>query len=660
MGLLIYSIIVVGLGCWPKLNLPLGFSTLGLRLSLGYATTMILGFLMLIIGLKISSIALILAVLASMGVMFRVRTVNWSAATPIWFLHPCVILIAFGFAAIVLSPELNYLPVSQDEFSHWLAHPLHLNAHGTLKEALEAFSLPGYLPGWPFMLALPWQFSGLANFGWSATAPFVLYVAVSALTYDIVCALLRRHFNLSDGQTSLLSWTFILLFTAAQAIGPLWSRTLLIEAPQIYSAFAFLLLIYTAEIFPSYRNNLEWPAGTILASAYLIKSAAILFAPGVMLIFLFSLLRGRESAKEHCKSFIYSFSRLLGPTISIVLIWALYSDTSGCLFRPLETFSADALSKAIEYDWWDLGSRFFAEIGIYILEYKFILTVTALLGLSIIVLFGRSRTPIIFFAMAASYFAALYWFHLTCFGDFYFRELNSIPRFTRVILWTMHGIGLVILVDVTFTLLRNFGVKRPVEYFIKHKGGVFCTSVLLCVLAMVQINSLWRGIEDVTTRRYQPLDPRIKESSNAAQAIHSLAGSVLPDRPKLLILSQGLDNAVLSYADFFSQARKRGELISRFTVIRESSWAPIPKNIWQHKSDKAQFLRTLKSADIIWPMQVDEWLEAALGTYIVKQKCADDVLKHFIVVDKSFTGDTQFHCYRKNTLENEKKLTNQK
>ena len=92
----------------------------------------------------------------------------------------------------------------------------------------------------------------------------------------------------------LFGWTFVLAFSAVQAIGPLWSCTLLIEAPQTYSAVAFLLVLYASTLVRSHNNVFEWSAGVILAAAYLIKSAAVLFAPGVMVLCLASFLKKQK------------------------------------------------------------------------------------------------------------------------------------------------------------------------------------------------------------------------------------------------------------------------------------------------------------------------------------------------------------------------------
>ncbi|MEC7463745.1 MAG: hypothetical protein VX809_03975, partial [Pseudomonadota bacterium] len=88
MGYLIYIVIFAGLGCWPKLNLPAGYSYIGIRLLLGYAGTLILGFFMLIAGLKIYWITVILLVLGAVGAIYRLIEGKTPFKLKVWFTHP--------------------------------------------------------------------------------------------------------------------------------------------------------------------------------------------------------------------------------------------------------------------------------------------------------------------------------------------------------------------------------------------------------------------------------------------------------------------------------------------------------------------------------------------------------------------------------------------
>ena len=646
MGYLIYIVIFAGLGCWPKLNLPAGYSSIGIRLLLGYAGTLILGFLMLIAGLKIYWITVILVVLGSVGAIYRLIDGRTPFKLKMWFTHPGIVFIAFGFVVVIFQSNLNYLPVGHDEFSHWLAHPLHLHTHETLNEALKSFSLPGYLPGWPMILSIPWQLSGEAHFGASAAAPFFFCVAVIAFAYDIVAGLLRRYLKLGPSRVLLYSWSIILLLTSVQALGPLWSRTLLIEAPQVYSISAVVLLLYTSHLYPSHRNSFEWCAGVVLAAAYIIKSAAILFVPGIFLICFYRFWFKRKSRRSYLSEAIAPLFRLSGPVIAIAFTWSLYSEAFGCLARPLETLSQTSLIKAFSYDWLDLAKRLFHATGVYIIDYKFVLTIFSLFS-CIYAFYRKNDAIIVLFLMIICYFTSLYWFHLSCFGDYYFRELNSIPRFTRVILWTLHTVGLIVFIEMTLKAVQIANLKQRFEALITKRYFIGLSFTIFCVLALIQVGTIWRSVEDISTRRYQALDPRIKESKKAAETIDKLVGVLLPEMPRLLVLSQGLDNSVLSHADFFAQSRKRGITNPNYTVIREVSWAPTPENIWQTRANSERFIKRMQSADLIWPMYVDDWLLSAMKQSVDDRKCLAELTQYFLIKDQTSKALQKFRCYPK-------------
>ncbi|MEC7463558.1 MAG: hypothetical protein VX809_03035 [Pseudomonadota bacterium] len=176
---------------------------------------------------------------------------------------------------------------------------------------------------------------------------------------------------------------------------------------------------------------------------------------------------------------------------------------------------------------------------------------------------------------------------------------------------------------------------------------------IFCALALMQVGTIWKSVEDISTRRYQALDPRIQESEKAAETINQLVGILLPETPKLLILSQGLDNSVLSHADFFAQSRKRGIINPNFTVIREVSWAPTPENIWQTRANSEQFLKRMQSADLIWPMHVDDWLLSAMKQSVDDRKCLADLTQYFLIKDQTFAARQKFRCYRKTSFDGE-------
>ena len=162
---------------------------------------------------------------------------------------------------------------------------------------------------------------------------------------------------------------------------------------------------------------------------------------------------------------------------------------------------------------------------------------------------------------------------------------------------------------------------------------------------------MWQSTEDITTRRYQILDNRIQQSANAAQTIKALAGKLLPRHPKLLIISQNLNNTVLRHANFFSLSRQRGVPTPAFSIIPENSWAPVPRNTWQSKAAKNKLRKTFLLADIVGPMQVDNWLVNAISPLVSDDSCLADLPNNFLIAEQSLDGNKSFVCYPKKKSE---------
>ena len=618
----------------------------GLRMALGYAAMV----LILYVGQAIAGVSgaasfWSLFVLATVGITLRLRTIRWSGNARCSCLHPVWLLLLAGGVAVIANGGVDYLPVTHDEFSHWLANPVKINAFGSWSAARDSLHLADYPPGWPLLLALPWQFSGDVDFGAASTAPFVLHVATIGIVFDVVVFLLRKHLNINGAKCALGGWAFILLFLAAETLGPLWPTTLLIEPPQILGYTIVLLLLFASGVAKEDQRTLEFSAGIVLASCYLIKSAALIFAPAVLCVFLLRLVLSPADTGR-LRNMLGSSTLVVLPVIIVAVSWGFISQDKSCLYSPLATLAPEALARAGSLDWQDLANRYTAALWEYISSYKAPLTVAAAIGMLAALARRDFAVPLVLMLMGTAYLALLYWYHLTCFGDYYFEHLNSIERFTRVLLRTFHALGLVLLFDAALSLLGRYAGNQKSSPEITGKlvmGGLVLSIV---VMGAWQMSRIYRSVDIVTARTGQSTDFRVDEMRRAAVLIGTLKGSSLPDAPILQVVSQGMDSAVVDYALFFALSQRRGDTGPRYNVARSHSWSPDPINTWQSRADRDQVRALLEKADIIWPTNLDPWLRTVLAE-LTDEECLRGLPAKALLRVMPASGKPRFTCIDK-------------
>jgi hypothetical protein len=618
----------------------------GLRLALGYAAMiLILYAAQVIAGVSVAASFWILFALAAGGLCARLRTVQWSGNFPGFCLHPVWLLLAAGIAAIIANGGVDYLPVTNDEFSHWLGNPLKINAFGSWSAARDSLHLADYPPGWPLLLALPWQLFGDVDFGAAAAAPFVLHVVTIGIVFDVIVFLIRKHIDAGNAKCILGGWAFILLFLAAETLGPLWPTTVLIEPPQFLGYSIVLLLLFASEVAKEDQRALQFSAGIVLASCYLIKSAALIFAPAILTVFLLRFLMS-PPAPDRLRDTFRSVALVILPVIAVAVSWGFVSEDKSCLYSPLATLSPEALAKAGSLDWRDLADRYTAALWEYTSSYKIPLTIAATIGMIAALARRHFTVPLALSLMGTAYLALLYWYHLTCFGDYYFENLNSIERFTRVLLRTLHGLGLVLLLDAALRILarRTDKPHPPLRIPASLVTGGLVVGII--VLGAWQISRVSRSVDIVTARTGQSVDFRIDEMRRASVLMDKLKGTSLPHSPLLQIVSQGLDSAVIDYALFFALSHRRGETAPGYMVARSHSWSPDPVNIWQTRANQQDVRAVLEKADIIWPTTLDPWLRAVFSE-LTNDECLDALPAKALIRVVAAPGKPRFICIEK-------------
>jgi hypothetical protein len=405
-------------------------------------------------------------------------------------------------------------------------------------------------------------------------------------------------------------------------------------------------LLFATEVAPEDERTLEASAGVVLASCYLIKAAAMLFVPALLVLIAVRMV-ARGASTERIRGAAISCALLIGPILATVATWGVVSDAKGCIYSPLETLTPDALSLARSLDWRDLADRYVAAIWDYVSAYKTPLTIAGAIGMAAALARGAYRAPLVLGAMATCYFAVLYWYHLTCFGAYYFETLNSIPRFTRVLLRSLHGVGLVLLTDAALIRMARFFGPDQVRRRFRGRWIPYALVVAVALLAPWQARQIYRSIDIVTNRTGQTIDPRIEEMRRAATAIERLKGERLPAMPVLLVISQGLDLAVRDYARFFALSRTRGDTTERFRIVPEHSWSREPVNVWQTRAGPEHVRARLAEADIVWPTDLDTWLRDILADLVEDDACLRALPKRALIRVTRRTDRPLFACIEK-------------
>ncbi len=655
-ALFFYGFLIVGLGGLYRVPAPAAAAVIGLRLALG-AVTLVIGLFLLAVlfRLPITASALGLSVAAAAGCVLRVAAWHRRGAPRVAIAalgHPAIVLSGITVAAAAYHGGIDYLPLTHDEFSTWLGNPVRMFVHGGWAAAFDDLYLNGYLPGWHLLASLSWPWFGGINFGHAMAAMVLLHIAVLGLIFEGAVTMINRVDGVDGAMARLLAWLFLLLLLAAEAMGPLWSRTVLIEPPQIYTLSLFMMFVVMAERSPVSETALSGFAGMALAAAYIIKSAAILFLPGVMLIAAAKFMRPHGTAASRLWPAVRTMLLLGGPSFAVMAVWSRTELPPSCFYSPMATLTPDMFATALTRDPVGLAGRFAAEVGAYVGSYKLPVTIAAGLGLFAAVWRRQWRAPLALVIMGGMYLGALYWYHLTCFTPYHLENLNSVPRFTRVVLQVMHAAGLVLLLEAAVSVSADRPWSAGSLYArLSGLGNTGRAGVILVPMAVLfgwQIWQLDRSLTDMAVRNLQRVDPRVAEMRHAAQVIARHASS-LPEQPLVVVLSQGGDSAVEDYGRFYALSRTPGSTKPRFRVFDEVSWkvGGGTPNAWMAGGDEDYLRRVFTKADVIWPTNVTPQLADIVGRWLGDQACAKRLLDHAIVRSSTGGSASRHRCIPK-------------
>lgn len=647
LGVVLFCVLAAGLGAFYPVKAA-DEHGIGLRSAVGMALLIILYFFFaVILRIPLRESLLLVSLLAAAGVVAGLRRAFRSPRPIDAIAHPALLLPALGLAAVALHGGIGYIPYTTDEFSNWIGAARVIHWAGDYESVRRTIYLPDYTPGWRLLLLLPWQATGTIEFGLSAAAPFVLHAAVLALLYDIVAGVLQREMGLPPAIARLWGWAILLLFLAAEGMGRLWTYELLIEQPQIYTLSAVALLILKSELWDDGATESMFAAGLMLAAAYLLKSAALTTVPVVACLALIPLTDGTKPMPVRIRSSALAGAMLLGPVAVAAAAWSMVAPGNECLASMQAVLSKSGASGS--GDWADLMQRYGLAIWSYVASYKTALTLAAVAAMVAALWIGLFRGILFCLGFAVTYLAILYGYHLFCFGDYYFRELNSIPRFTRVPLQVFHAIGLTLLVVTAARIGRRTEILLGFHprFLLQKHAAVVGAAIAVAVLGGWQARQAYRSVTDVSTRADYRVDPRIGEMAQAAEFVERLAGTVIPLRPRLAVLGQGQDRDVLTYARFFGSRPHGRDFRVIFDLYRDTSWAPRQENPWSTVQSSDELLQVFLGMDVLWPLRLDPWLRGVLAELVPDASCLDSLPRATLIRAKSETGRARFHCVSK-------------
>jgi len=620
--IVVLTIAFYGLGAWLPAPGIERFRATGARLVGGATLFLVLLFLLHVIAeVPLRITVFVSLAIAATGLVHRWQVLRSDDQSHPWISHPGLLLTLIGLGAVALNGGVGYIPYSGDEFSNWLGASRLIHLSGGYEAVRETIQYQGYTPGWRLLVLAPWQLTGQEDAGLSAPIVFVLHVAVASLVFDAVVWALRVKAGLGERAVMLGSWTFLLLFLGAEAMGRLWMYNLLVEQPQIYFLAAALVMLLLAEAAGALTSKALIYVGLAAAGGYMVKAAGVTLLPGLGVAALMLLGGAAQGLGDRFGRTIVAGFAMCLPAVLLMAAWTPLIPVEDCFSgSPLKNLEPETIARIAAMDWPDLVGRFVSAVGAYAIAYKTPLLLAAGVGGVLAAASGTWRASLAWVVFTAVYLGLLAWFHLSCLGPWYFDNLNSIPRFTRVPLQAFHALGLVALAFAVAGIIKGARARR-LDGLVRRGWVRGLVLVLILVLAGWQARAVQRSVEDVTDRRYQGIDSRIVEARRAIERIRPLAARDLPERPRLVVIDQGGDNDVLSYLDYFAMSAGPEGVVAAVDLRRDVSFGETKATPWTRITMPDDLRAELAEADMIWPMRLDAWVLDVLRPLIAEPAC---------------------------------------
>lgn len=603
-----YALVLGAAGLMPRIGSGPGW---GGRAFGGFAAIIIMLFVgQLGFGLDYRILALILAPLAGIGLIF------WFHQGRSWLIdefltHPAFVLpVLLAMLVGLHGGNVDYLPLAWDEYSNWLSWAKQYLEYGKVVDPRIVTGVMGYTPGWPLVLALPGLWHEEFGEGGALMAFSLMHVVLLGLVYDALVGRLWRAEH-RPGFAKLAAWGVILVLLAVEASWKLVPINLLIEEPQTYCLVACTVLAFgwRDDAGPAWRVALY--LGLACALGYLVKGAMLVFAPSAFILFAAYLMfrGGGEPARWRqmvARDNLYAWVVLAVAPLLVVAVWSVWGTHPGdCLSQPALAF-AGAWDRIGETErTLDLWHRYWKAVFRYLATYKLFLSAAAVLCFLAVAAVDRFARVVLIALVVYSilYSLSLFAYHLDCLGPYYFDNLNSIGRFTRVPLRVFHVVGPVLLVHVFAVRLRSIPVGRRLTLAI---------ATLVFMLGAYQVTRVQASLRSVASRA--DADPVLAGQVRMVRAATLAIAKYHPGTDKAVVF---IDQGGQGFAPHIARYFGRGVLRS----YPAASWGEKPINVWMQPTNPVEMKRLLLGAAIVVPMHLDGWMTQILHELGAEATC---------------------------------------
>ncbi|WP_417382829.1 hypothetical protein [Gimesia sp.] len=632
----------VGIGGFlPELTRQKGAAP-GLRVLAGFAILtcgLYVGIVLFRWGVEGTLYGLILAAVA--GGALQLRTFLAAVRSPEIFYHPVLILPVAIVAVCVVHGPISFTAYGDDTFINWLAPAKQMWLVDDFHDERFITAVAGYLPGWHFLLAFTSPLWGSFSESRAIAVPAALHVVVLAAAYDVIIVYLKT-LNLDPLRKRMIAYGILLLLLAAEASWQLVPTLVLSEMPLFYTLIG-LILVGSLFLFEEFRPlPVALFLGVLLCTHYLIKTQGIAAVPvAAGMAFLGPLVFPHSGSRSLIRSVLMT-GVVLVPTLLAFVSWkSLGPETLSCASNMRSVIGYGFGQFGPASIWQQLASDLFDAIAVYMASYKVVLSITALIGLTVALFDQKLRwVCLAIVAYILIYLFAVYWSYLSC-GFGFNSYLSSLPRYLQLPVRLLHFVGPL--------LLAVCMIKTLPIVWSGLSGRIYLPVLFIAVgiLGGYQIRAIDRSL---TTLRFPDMgymedySLRVSKETRAIQTIAKARGLKMPKVSMMYVYYEQLPRLMGIYHGLYGSPAeiREGEPLSPWQLshLRYST----PEARLPVKSTELT-PGYFEDIDIVWPLDKGLGISAEVLALSGDESCAQNPQNYFLI--RSDETEPHFQCVLK-------------